>query len=392
MRKVYLDYNATTPIAPSVFEAMKPYFIEHFGNPSSEHVWGKAAYFAVDEARERVANSIGAEAHEIIFTASGTEANNLAILGTVLRHAPDHGAHLLISAIEHPAVVQPALELQRRGYRVSICPCDEQGVVSPDTVRELIEDRTVLVSVMHANNETGAIQPVSELASLCRSRGILFHTDAAQTFGKINTNVAAVGADLMTLVGHKFYAPKGIGALYVRRTTPIQSILFGAGHEFGLRPGTENVPYIVGLGKASELAGKALDENQHRLASLCTRLLELLQGRIDDLVVHAAGAPRIPNTLLIAFPEVNGRELLARASEILCLHRISVSQWPRVRLAHAPRHGCLGGGGGRHHPPLLRLADFAGRGRVRRRTLDQRLGVADNVTQHLPSSSRWLAA
>ncbi len=266
--------------------------------------------------RERVANSIGAETHEIVFTASGTEANNLAILGTVLRHAPEMGAHVLISAVEHPAVIQPALELRRRGYRVSICPCNSQGVVAADAVRELIEDRTVLVSVMHANNETGAIQPVSDIASLCRSRGILFHTDAAQSFGKINTNVTAIGADLMTLVGHKFYAPKGIGALYVRKTTPIQSILYGAGHEFGLRPGTENVPYLVGLGKASELASKALDENQHRLARLCARLLELLQARINELIVHSAGVPRIPNTLLISFPGVSGRALLSHASEI----------------------------------------------------------------------------
>lgn len=316
MRKVYLDYNATTPIAPSVFEAMKSFFTEHFGNPSSEHIWGKAAYFAVDEARERLANAIGAEAHEIVFTASGTEANNLAILGTVLRHPPDHGAHVLISAVEHPAVFQPAMELRKRGYRVSICPCDAQGVVSPDAVREMIEDRTILVSVMHANNETGAIQPIGEIASLCRSRGILFHTDAAQSFGKINTNVTALGADLMTLVGHKFYAPKGIGALYVRRTTPIQPVLFGAGHEFGLRPGTENVPYIVGLSKAAELASKALDENQHRLASLCDRLLGILQARIDDLAVHSADVPRIPNTLLVAFPGVMGQELLSRASEV----------------------------------------------------------------------------
>ena len=316
MRKVYLDYNATTPIAPSVFESMKPFFVEHFGNPSSDHSPGKAAFFAIDEAREKVANAIGAEAQEIVFTSGGTESNNLAILGVAQRHTAENNAHVIISAVEHPAVAQPAAALKRRGYRISICPCDEQGVVSTDAIRELIEDRTVLVSVMHANNETGAVQPIREIASLCRSRGILFHTDAAQSFGKINTQVTTIGADLMTIAGHKFYAPKGIGALFVRRTTKIAPIQFGASHEFGLRPGTENVPYIVGLGKAAELASRALDENQHRLANLRMRLLETLQSRVPDLVVHSADVERIPNTLSIAFPDVNGRELLASASEI----------------------------------------------------------------------------
>ena len=236
MRPIYLDFNATTPISPIVFEAMQPYLTEHFGNPSSNHALGRICAHAVDSAREQVATLLGATPDEIIFTAGGTESNNLAIRGAAQRL---HGGHVVSTAIEHPAVAAPICQLN--GFTSTLCDSDAQGVVSAHAVERAMTPTTKFVSVMHANNETGVVQPIAEISKVCRRQGVLFHTDAAQSIGKIRTNVQELGVDLLTIAGHKLYAPKGIGALYVRRGVDLDPVLHGAAHESGLRPGTENV-------------------------------------------------------------------------------------------------------------------------------------------------------
>ena len=273
---IYLDYNATTPVAPEVADAILPFLREHFGNPSSSHPYGRFAAQAVAQARSHVAALIGARDDEIIFTGCATEANNLAVLGVAhaLRGAK---RHLVVSAIEHPAVLAPATHLEAAGWSLSVVPVDRFGLVSPDEVARAIRPDTALVSVMHANNEVGTIQPIAEIARITRARGVLLHTDAAQSAGKIPVDVDTLGVDLLTLAGHKFYATKGVGALYVRRDTPLRGISFGAEHERGLRPGTENVPAIVGLGVAAQLGRERLSQVTGRLRELRDRT-----PRVDD--------------------------------------------------------------------------------------------------------------
>ena len=230
MRSIYLDYNATTPIAPAVQEAMLPFLAEHFGNPSSHHALGRACHEAVEDARQRVARLLAADRDEIVFTSCGTESNNLALKGIAMRHAPLGAGHLVISAIEHPAVLEPARYLESLGYGLTLVGCDRQGVVDPAAVEAAIQPDTMLVSVMHANNEIGTIQPIGEVARICRAHDVLLHVDAAQTVGKIPTRVREMGVDMLSLTGHKMYAPKGIGALYVRQGVPLEPLLHGAGH------------------------------------------------------------------------------------------------------------------------------------------------------------------
>jgi cysteine desulfurase len=322
MRHIYLDYNATTPIAPSVREAMAPFLAEHYGNPSSGHALGRAAHEAIVDARMQAAMLIGADPETIVFTSGGTESNNLALKGVMLAAGmPMAGRHasgrLAISAIEHPAIVEPARFLERMGFELTIIPCDRRGVVTPDAVRRALTDDTLLVSIMHANNETGVIQPIREIASICREREVLLHTDAAQSAGKIRVSVEELGVDLLTIAGHKLYAPKGVGALFVRPGVKLEPLLHGAGHEGGLRAGTENTPYIVGLGKACTLAAKGLDEVSERMLELRERLLARLRWVIGDrLLVHGGEAARLPNTLSVGFPGVVGADLLARAPEL----------------------------------------------------------------------------
>ncbi|MDH3388225.1 MAG: cysteine desulfurase, partial [Gammaproteobacteria bacterium] len=268
---VYLDYNATTPVDPLVADAIEPYLRQHFGNPSSTHVYGRNAHLAVEQARQQVARLIGAQADEMIFTGCATEANNLAIRG-VARALRDKGRHLITSAVEHPAVEQPFRYLGDNGWNISVLPVDEYGQVDPSMLAESLRDDTVLVSIMHANNEVGTIQPIDEIAAITRPRGILLHTDAAQSVGKIPVSVDDLGVDLLTLAGHKFYATKGVGALFVRRSTPIQPVLLGAGHESGLRPGTENVPAIAGLGEAARIAFEQHSEHEQQTRSLRDQL------------------------------------------------------------------------------------------------------------------------
>ena len=311
---VYLDYNATTPIDPRVADAIVPFLREHFGNPSSAHIYGRRAREAVEQARDEAARLIGATAEEIVFTGCATEANNLAIQG-VARALRGAKRHLITSAIEHPSVLQPFLRLQADGWGLTILPVDRNGWVDPADVARALRADTALVSVMHANNETGTIQPVAEIAAIARPHGVLVHTDAAQSIGKIAVNVDALGVDLLTLAGHKFYAPKGVGVLYVRRGIPMASVLVGAEQERGLRPGTENVPAIVGLGKAAELARQRLPEAQPRLRQLHDLLHGLLLGQIPGLVLNGHLTERLPNTLNVSFPDVDGRALLQHASE-----------------------------------------------------------------------------
>lgn len=317
MRWLYLDYNATTPIAPSVQEAMLPFLAERYANPSSSHVLGRMCQEALEDARGQVASLLGADRDEIVFTSGGTEANNLAIKGVLLKFAPGGGGHLVISALEHEAVVEPAKFLERWGYDVSIVGCNRQGLIDPAAVAAELRHDTLLVSIMHANNEIGVIQPIAEIARLCHERNVLVHTDAAQSVGKIKTNVDELEVDLLSLTGHKFYAPKGIGALFVRRGVALEPVLHGAGHEGGLRAGTENVPYIAALGRAAVLAGKSLAEAGERLALLRDRLLARLRDEIGpELRVHGELSPRLPNTLSVCLPGVAADDLLARTPEL----------------------------------------------------------------------------
>ncbi len=310
MELIYLDYNATTPVAPAVREAMLPYLDHQYGNASSHHSLGRAAAEAIQRAREQVAALLEVRPEEIVFTSGGTEANNLAIKGVALAHWETKG-HLVISALEHPAVVAPVEFLQRHGFAVSVVPCNSDGWVDPNDVLAAIRDDTLLVSIMHANNEIGSVQSIAEISEICHDRGVLLHTDAAQSIGKVEVTVPHLGADLLSVAGHKMYAPKGVGALYVRRGVKLEPVLHGAGHERGLRPGTENVPYIVALGQAAQLVREDLAADMDRMAYLRDQLWErLLAGVGAELTANALRTARLPNTLSVNFPRVAGHELL----------------------------------------------------------------------------------
>jgi cysteine desulfurase len=330
MRPIYVDYNATTPVDPGVFQAMLPYlgdsedvFGAHFGNPSSAHAYGRTAHEAVECARQQVATFIGAQPDEIVFTGGGTEASNLAIKGTVFQKLRGlsgrwaDGAHVVTSAIEHPATLQPCEFLRRLGCKITVLPVDRSGLVDPQAVQEAIGRSTTLVSIMHANNEVGTLQPIREIARICRERGVLIHTDAAQSLGKVPVHVEELGVDLLTIAGHKLYAPKGIGALYVRRDVKLEPLVHGAGHEAGRRAGTENVPYIVGLGKACELAGQSLQATTERMRLLRDRLWQRLHEALGDRVIlNGDPKQRLPNTLNVNFVGQVGADLLQNTPEI----------------------------------------------------------------------------
>ena len=312
---IYLDYNATTPVAPDVLSAMLPYLVKHFGNPSSLHLYGINARQAVEQAQQAIATFLGAHVDEIIFTGSATEANNLALLGTASM-APADKRHLIVSMIEHPAVMAPAEHLKTLGWEITKLPVDEYGRISTAELRRALRADTYMISLMHANNEVGTLQPLAEVAALASEYGVLLHTDAAQSAGKIKLNVDDLGVDLLTLAGHKFYAPKGIGALYVRRGTPISGLLYGAEQAQGIRPGTENVPYIVALGAAAELATQQGDEAVQRMKILRDRLHSRLAKGVPGLVLNGHPELRLANTLHVSFPHVAGRELLTQAREV----------------------------------------------------------------------------
>jgi len=308
MSFIYLDYNATTPIEPRVAECMRPYLTGCFGNPSSTHIEGRKAKAALEEARERVARCLGCRPVEVVFTSGGSESNNLAIRGLVEARG---GGHVITSAVEHPAVLEVVLALENEGrISLSIVGVDRFGRVDPAAVASALRDDTMLVSLMLANNEVGTLQPVAELAFLCRERGVAMHTDAAQAVGKVPVDVGELGVDLLSVAGHKLYAPKGVGALYVRDGVEITPQIRGAAHERGLRAGTENVLLAAGLGAACELAGAEVEAEQERLAGLRNRLLELFHEGFTGVVEHGDPANRLPNTLSVAFPGVDASRLL----------------------------------------------------------------------------------
>ncbi|KFE68470.1 cysteine desulfurase family protein [Hyalangium minutum] len=310
---IYLDFNATTPVAPEVLEAMLPYLREEFGNPSSTHPYGRRARAAVERSREQVARLLDAHAEEILFTSGGTEANNLAIRG-VMAAQPER-RHLLTSTIEHPATALPCRHLERE-HAVSWVGVDAEGRLRLEQATELLRSGTALVTLIHANNETGVLQPVRELASAARRVGAVVHTDAAQSVGKVPVSVNELGVDLLTVVGHKLYAPKGVGALYVRRGTPLKPLVLGGGQEHGRRPGTENVPSIVGLGAACELARGRLERGMAALVELRERLWWRLQAEVPGMRLTGHPTERLPNTLNVRFPGVRGSAVLAGAPEV----------------------------------------------------------------------------
>src|SRR5713226_6327909 len=322
MAPIYLDYNATTPLDPAVVEAMLPYLREHFGNPSSTHQYGKTAHEAVEKARNQVADLLGAQLDEIVFTGSGTEATNHALKGVIFAKPTDGGpwacdAHIITSAVEHPATLQTCDFLKRLACKITILPVDRYGLVDPGDVMKAIDRKTTLVSIMHANNEVGTIEPIKEIAAIAHEHGALMHTDAAQSLGKIPVDVSELDVDLLSVAGHKLYAPKGVGALYIRRGVKLEPLIHGAGHESGRRAGTENVPYIVGLGAACQIARQSQLQASERLRQLRDRLWNHLRtGLGERIVLNGHPDRRLPNTLNVNFVGHIGAELLQQVPEI----------------------------------------------------------------------------
>ena len=306
MRRAYFDNNATTPVLPAVFEAMKPYLLEQFGNASSIHHYGQEARSAVERARETVARLLGCAPPEIVFTSGGTEADNLAIFGLA-----SPGDHVITSAIEHHAVLNACNRLESIGCEVSYLPVDGRGVVDPDDVRRALRPNTKLMSIMMANNETGVLQPVADIGKISADADVYFHTDAVQAAGKVPADVNQIGCDLLSISGHKIHAPKGVGALYVRKGTRLQPIMYGGNHERSRRAGTENVPGIVGLGKAAELALDGLANGSvEAMGRMRDRLQHTLADHTDATGVNGDGAPRVPNTTNIYFDSIEGEALV----------------------------------------------------------------------------------
>ncbi len=309
MRRIYLDHAATTPTDPLVIKEMQPYFGEIFGNPSSTHLFGQEAKAACEKAREKIAAFIGANSEEIVFTSGGTEADNLALRGVAL--ANEHkGNHIITTSIEHHGVIEPCRFLEGLGFKVTYLPVDRYGVVDPEDVRKAITDKTILISVMHANNEVGTIEPISKIGEIAKAGGIYMHTDAVQSVGKIPVDVEELKVDLLTLSGHKIYGPKGIGALYVRKGTKLAPLLYGGHHERARRAGTENVPGIVGLGKACEIASKNLLENADHLERLRNRLEVKIKEKVNRLHLNGHPVRRLPHILNISFEFIEGESLI----------------------------------------------------------------------------------
>jgi cysteine desulfurase len=318
MNRVYLDHNATTPVEPDVLQAMLPYLSGEFGNAASIHTFGQRARAAVETAREQVAALIGARPQEIVFTSGGTEADNHAIFGVAQALSGASGAagtapvhkHIITTSIEHEAVLNTCQAFERRGVEVSYLPVDRDGLVSLDQMRQAIRKETVLITVMQANNELGTVQPLAEIGRLAAESDVYFHTDAVQSAGKLPIDVNVLRLDLLALSAHKFYGPKGVGALYIRGGTRLQQLLYGGHHQRGFRPGTENVAGIVGLGKAAEIAGRSLTDDAARISGLRDQLEQGLLSRVPHAQANGARAPRTPNTANITFPGIEGEALV----------------------------------------------------------------------------------
>jgi cysteine desulfurase len=345
-KRIYLDFNASTPIAPEVADVVRPFLKKHFGNPSSQHWAGRPAREAIEHAREQVAGVLQCSPSEVVFTSGGTESNNHALKGTFFA-LRGKGNHIITTRIEHPAVLNPCRFLERLGARVSYIDVDRYGRVDPADIEKTIDSKTILITVMHANNEVGTIEPIEEISRVARKHGVLFHTDAAQSVGKIETGVDQLGVDLLSVAGHKVYGPKGIGVLYIRAGTPIEPFVHGADHESGRRAGTENVLHIVGLGKACELAAGHLDDN-NRVRQLRDDFWKALQEIFgEDVVLNGHPVFQLPNTLNVSFVGKAGGEILGRlkgvaASTGAACHSGSVELSPVLRAMNVPPHVGMG--------------------------------------------------
>lgn len=345
MRKVYLDFNASTPIAPEVAQAMRPFLTDYYGNPSSQHWAGHPAKEALERARSQIAGLLGCLPEEIVFSSGGTESNNHALKGAFFT-LRDRGNHIITTQVEHPAIIQPCRFLEKLGAQVTYLPVDGTGMVSPDDVRKAITDKTILITVMHANNEVGTIQPIAEISRIARERNVLFHTDAAQSVGKIPVRVSELGVDLLSVAGHKVYAPKGVGALYIRRGVQLEPFVHGAGHEAGRRAGTENILLGVGLGAACELAHSSIGMPQVR--KLRDLFWERLAESFDDgIVLNGHPSERLPNTLNVAFIGKVGATILSRlegvaASTGSACHEGAVEPSPVLQAMGVPPEVAMG--------------------------------------------------
>ena len=311
MDRIYLDYAATAPVLSEVLEAMLPFFVARFGNPSGIHENGRDTRKAVEQARRQVAAVLGAESREICFTSGGSESDNLAIQGTAFA-LQEKGNHLITSQIEHPAVLNTCRWLEKHGFRATYLPVDSGGMVSPDDVRAAIEPKTILVSIMTANNEIGTLQPVGEIGRICREKGVVFHTDAVQAAGMIRTDVREINADLLSISAHKFHGPKGTGALYIRRGCRLDALIHGGSQERGMRAGTENVPGIVGMGKAIEIAEAEREKNAARIRELRDLLAGLILARVPDAWLNGHPTERLPNNCHFSFAGIESEALLLR--------------------------------------------------------------------------------
>jgi cysteine desulfurase len=309
MKRIYMDHSATTPLDPQVLEAMLPYFSEKFGNASSLHSYGLEAKEALEDAREKVAALLGAKAEEIIFTSGGTESDNLALKGIAYKNR-NKGKHIITTGFEHPAILETCRQLEKEGFAVTYLPVTAEGMVEPAALEAAIRPDTILISVMHANNEIGTIQPIEEIGKIAADKDIYLHTDAVQSVGKIPVDVGALGVDLLSLSAHKLYGPKGVGALYIRKGSKIAAITQGGGHERGLRSGTENIAGIVGLGRAAQLCGERMAEDGQRLSSLSDRLAGKVLERIRESWVNGSLKRRLPGSLNFGFKYVEGESLL----------------------------------------------------------------------------------
>lgn len=334
MKRVYLDYAATTPTHPEVVKAMLPYFTESFGNPSSIYSYGQEARGAIEEARRKVATLIGAHEDEIVFTSGGTEADNFAIKGTAFAHQSKRN-HIITSTIEHHAVLETCHFLERRGFPVTYLPVDKYGLVDPTELREVITDNTALVSIMHANNEIGTIQPIKELAVIAREAGAYFHTDAVQTVGHIPVNINELGVDLLSMSAHKLYGPKGVGALYTRKGTRLVPFMHGGGQERNRRGSTENVPAIAGFGKAAEIAGQEMPEEAPRLTILRDRLIKRILEHISDTRLNGHPQKRLPNNVNVSISYVEGESMLLNLDlEAICASTGSACSSSSLEASH----------------------------------------------------------
>ncbi|WP_201292158.1 cysteine desulfurase family protein [Tenacibaculum maritimum] len=315
---IYLDYNASTPNDPKVINAMLPFLTNHYGNPSSIHKEGQKAKDAIEKARMQVANSIGCSTNEIIFTSGGTESNNHAIIGTAMS-LKNKGNHIITSSIEHPAVIEVCKYLESQGFKITYLNVNKDGIIDLNDLKNTISSKTILITIMHANNETGSIQPIEKIGMIAKEHGIPLHTDASQSFGKIKVDVKELNVNLLTLAGHKVYAPKGIGALYIKKGTPINKLMHGAKHEYNKRPGTESTMLIVGLGAAAQLATEKLHENKKHMESIRNYLLKKLTLLKVKSIVNSNLTKTLPNTLNISFKNCNSNTIIHELKDKLAL-------------------------------------------------------------------------